>query len=64
MSFKLKSLKALQISPNGSVYFDHSTYFKTYKKYNFLKKSFFFKLLNKKNLTLTNSNFFYKKYRN
>jgi len=60
--FKLKSLKILQIFPNGSVYFDYLAYLKTYKKYNFSKKSFFSNLLNKKKLILANSNFFYKKY--
>lgn len=61
---KLKSFKILQIFPNGSVYFDYSAYLKTYKRYNFSKESFFSNLLNKKKLILTNSNFFYKKYRN
>jgi hypothetical protein len=62
--YKLKSLKILHIFPNGSVYFDYLAYLKTYKKYNFSKESFFYNLLNKKKLTLNNSNFFYKKYRN
>ena len=60
----LKSLKSLQISANGCVCFDHLAYLKMYKKYNFSKKSFFFTPLNKKEFTLNNSNFFYKKYRN
>jgi hypothetical protein len=64
MCSKLKSLKTLQISSNGCVFFDHSIYLKTYKRYNFSKKSLLFSPLNKEELTLTNSNFFYKKYRN
>jgi len=64
MCSKLKSFKILQISSNGCVYFDYSVYLKTYKKYNFSKRSLFSNLLNNKQLTLTNSNFFYKKYRN
>jgi len=64
MRAKLKSLKNLQIFPNGCVYFDYSVYVKTYKKYNLSKKSLFFKLLDRKTLLSTNSNFFYKKYRN
>ena len=64
MRSRLKSFKTLQIFPNGSVYFDYSTYLKTYKKYNFSKESFFSNILNKKKLILTNSNFFYKKYHN
>jgi hypothetical protein len=61
---KLKSLKILQIFPNGSVCLDYSAYLKTYKRYNFSKEGFFSNVLNKKKLTLTHSNFFYKKYRN
>ena len=64
MYSNLKSFKTLQISPNGCIYFDHSSYLKTYRKYTFSKKSPFFSLLNKKESMLTNSNFFYKKYRN
>jgi len=64
MNAKLKSFKFLQIFPNGCVYFDHLAYLKSYKKYNFSKKSLFSKLLNKKKGLLTNSNFFYRKYRN
>ena len=64
MCSKLKSFKILQISSNGCVYFDYSVYLKTYKKYKFSKRSLFSNLLNNKQLTLTNSNFFYKKYRN
>ncbi len=64
MCSKLKSFKILQISSNGCVYFDYSVYLKTYKKYNFSKKGLFSNLLNNKQLTPTNSNFFYKKYRN
>ena len=64
MCSKLKSFKILQISVDGCVYVDYSTYLKTYKKYNFSKKSLFFDLLKKKEFILTNSNFFYKKYRN
>jgi len=63
MRSKLKSLKILNICPNGSVYFNYSAYLKTYKRYNFSKESFFSNLLNKKKLISTNSNFFYKKYR-
>lgn len=61
---KLKSFKTLQISLNGCVFFDYSVYLKKYKRYHFSKKTFFFDPLNKKDQTLTNSNFFYKKYRN
>jgi len=64
MRYNLKSLKILHIFPNGSVYFDYSSYLKTYRKYNFSKESFFYDLLEKKKLTSSNSNFFYKKYRN
>lgn len=64
MNLKLKSLKILQIFPNGSTYIDHLAYLKMYKRYNFSKESFFFDLLNKKKTILANSNFFYKKYRN
>lgn len=61
---KLKSLKIVHIFPNGSVYFDYSAYLKMYKRYNFSKESFYYNLLSKKKLMLSNSNFFYKKYRN
>jgi hypothetical protein len=64
MGFNLKSIKVLHILPNGCVYFDYSAYLKTHTKYNFSKKSLFLNLLDKKKLTSTNSNFFYKKYRN
>jgi UDP-N-acetylmuramyl tripeptide synthase len=64
MSSNLKSFKVLQISADGCIYTDHSVYLKTYKKYRFSKKSLFSNLLKKKEFTLTNSNFFYKKYRN
>ena len=37
MCSKLKSFKVLKINSNGSVYFDHLAYLKTYKKYNFLE---------------------------
>mgnify|MGYP001076132326 FL=1 len=61
---QLKSFKNLQISWNGCVYFDNSVYLKTYKRYKFLNKNLFSNLLNKKPFNSTNSNFFYKKYRN
>jgi len=64
MGLKLKSFKVMQISSDGCIYFDYSIYLKTYKKYRFSKKNVFSNLLNKDELTLTNSNFFYKKYRN
>jgi hypothetical protein len=64
MRSKLKSLKILQVLPNGCVHFDHLVYLKTYTRYNFSKKSLFFSLLDKKKLFFENSNFFYKKYRN
>ena len=64
MCSKLKSFKILQISPNGCVFFDHSVYFKDHKRYNFSKKSLLFNLLDKEKRILSNSNFFYKKYRN
>jgi hypothetical protein len=64
MKFNLKSIKILHILPNGCVYFDYSSFLKTYAKYNFAKKSLFLNSSNKKKLTSTNSNFFYKKYRN
>jgi len=64
MCFKLKSLKGLQISPNGCIYFDHLIYFKTYKKYNFSKKSLLSKLLHKKKMnshfTVENTQSFFK----
>ena len=61
---KLKSLKNLQISWNGCVYFDQSVYVKTYKKYNFLNNNLFPSLPNETSSTLINSNLFYRKYRN
>jgi hypothetical protein len=64
MCAKLKSFKILQISPNGCVYFDYFAYLKTYKRYNFSKKSLYTNLSDKKETTLTTSTFFYKKYRN
>jgi len=64
MRSKLKSLKILQVLPNGCVYFDNLVYLKTYTRYKFSKKSLFFSLLDKKKLIFENSNFFYKKYRN
>lgn len=64
MKFHFKSIKVLHILPNGCVYFDHSSYLKTHAKYNFSKKSLFLTLSDKKKLTSSNSNFFYKKYRN
>ena len=64
MYSKLKSFKTLQISLNGCVYFDHSAYFKTFKKYNFLEKSLVSNPSSKKKLMTAQSNFFYTKYRN
>jgi hypothetical protein len=64
MGSNLKSLKILQILPNGCVYFDNLTYLKTFVRYNFSKKSLLSNILDKKKIILTNSNFFYKKYRN
>jgi len=64
MKFNLKSIKILHVLPNGCVYFDYSSYLKTYTKYTFSKKSVLLKSSNKKKLTSTNPNFFYKKYRN
>jgi hypothetical protein len=64
MGSNLKSLKILQILPNGCVYFGNLTYLKTFVRYNFSKKSLLSNFLDKKKITLTNSNFFYKKYRN
>jgi hypothetical protein len=63
MRSKLKSLKILQILPNGCVYFDNSVYLKTFIRYHFSKNSLLSNFLDKKNLMLMNSNFFYKKYR-
>jgi hypothetical protein len=64
MGSKLKSLKILQVLPNGCVYFDNSVYLKTFTRYHFSKESLLSNFLDKKKLILTNSNFFYKKYRN
>ncbi len=64
MGSNLKSLKILQILPNGCVYFDKQIYLKTFARYNFSKKSLLSNFLDKKKLIVTNSNFFYKKYRN
>lgn len=64
MGSNLKFLKVLQVSADGCIYIDHSAYLKTYKKYRFSKKSLFSNLLKKKEFSQTNSNFFYKKYRN
>lgn len=57
-------MKILHILPNGCVYFDHSAYLKIHSKYHFSKKSLFLNSLDQKKLTSSNSNFFYKKYRN
>jgi hypothetical protein len=54
----------LHILPNGCVYFDNAAYLKTFIRYNFSKKSLLTNFLDKKKLILTNSTFFYKKYRN
>ena len=64
MSSQLKSFKICQIFPNGSVYFDYLAYLKTYKRYNYSKKSFYLNILDKKKSFLINSTFFYKKYYN
>jgi hypothetical protein len=64
MSSGLKSFKTLQVLPNGCVYFDHSIYLKTYKKYNFLKKNLTISPFNKTSSNFHPSNFFYTKYRN
>lgn len=64
MYSRLKSLKSLKISPNGCVYFDYSVNLKTFKKYDFLKKSLVIEPFNKKKPTLLSSNFYYMKYRN
>jgi len=63
MRSKLKSFKILQILPNGCVYFDNSVYLKTFTRYHFSKDSLLSTFLDKKTLIVTNSNFFYKKYR-
>lgn len=64
MCARLKSFKTLQISSNGCVYFDYFAYLKTYKRYNFSKKSLYANLSDRKETILTTSTFFYKKYRN
>lgn len=65
MYYRLKSFKTLQICSNGSVYLDSAVYFKTFKRYTFLKKSLGFNLLtNKQKISSTYSKFFYKKYCN
>jgi hypothetical protein len=48
MGSNLKSLKILQILPNGCVYFDNLTYLKTFVRYNFSKKSLLSNILDKK----------------
>jgi len=64
MYLKLKSLKIVNISLNGCVYFDYSVYLKTFKKYKFLEKNLASTSSNKKKSVLVKSNFFYRKYRN
>jgi len=64
MRSKLKSLKVLQVLPNGCVYFDNLVYLKIFRRYHFSKESLLSNFLDKKKLLLINSNFFYKKYRN
>jgi len=64
MCSNLKSLKTLQIFPNGCIFISSSSYLKTYKKYNFSKKNLFVNFLKKNQLASTKSNFFYTKYRN
>lgn len=64
MYSNIKALKTLQIFPNGCVYIDSSSYLKTYKKYNFLKKNLFVNPSKKNQPTSSKSNFFYTKYRN
>lgn len=64
MYLKLKSLKIINISLNGCVYFDYSVYLKTFKKYKFLEKNLASISSNKKKSVLVKSDFFYRKYRN
>ena len=64
MDSNLKSLKTLQVFPNGCISVNSSPYLKTYKRYNFLKKNLFVNFLRKNQLASTKSNFFYAKYRN
>jgi len=60
---KLKSLKTFKVLPNGCIFVDYVAYIKTYQRYVFLKKYLFANLSNHQKFKLSNSNFFYKKYR-
>jgi hypothetical protein len=63
MSFNLKSLKTLQIFPNGCVYFSSSAYLKIFKQLNLFKKNLVTNPFKPLQTTVKHSNFFYFKYR-
>lgn len=63
MSFNLKSLKTLQIFPNGCVYFSSSVYLKSFKRYNYFKKNLTINSSKLSKTTIKHSNLFYMKYR-
>ena len=63
MSFNLKSFKTLQVFSNGCIYFSSSVYLKSFRKYNFFKKSLFINPSKSLSPITKHSNFFYLKYR-
>ena len=63
MSFNLKSLKTLQVFPNGCIYFGSSVYLKSFKKYNFFKKNLVTNPSKPLQTITKPSNSFYFKYR-
>lgn len=63
MFFNLKSLKTLQIFPNGCLNFSSSVYLKSFEKYKFFKKSLVTDSSKLWQPRIKHSNFFYLKYR-
>jgi hypothetical protein len=63
MHVNLKSLKTLQVFPNGCIYFSSSVYLRSFKKYTFLKTPLVHNPSLPNQTSNKPSNFFYFKYR-